>query len=95
MSGRANPPDLLPIDEVDYLSHFNRLTDLLSDFISRRYRNKTTVVTANRAFKEWHEVFPNAAGVVPTYNGTCNRTSAPKLGAQHKHNVINQCIMSL
>ena len=57
-------PDLLVIDEVGYLSYSNRHADLLFELISRRYENKSTVVTTNRAFKEWHEVFPNAACVV-------------------------------
>jgi DNA replication protein DnaC len=57
-------PDLLVIDEVGYLSYSNRYADLLFELISRRYQAKSTVITTNRAFKEWHEVFPNAACVV-------------------------------
>ena len=30
----------------------------------RRYQNKSTLVTTNRPFAEWREVFPNAACVV-------------------------------
>ena len=52
------------IDEVGYLSYSNRHADLLFELISRRYEQKSTVITTNRAFKEWHEVFPNAACVV-------------------------------
>ena len=37
---------------------------LLFELISRRYEHKSTVITTNRAFKEWHEVFPNAVCVV-------------------------------
>ena len=37
---------------------------LLFELISRRYEHKSTVITTNRAFKEWYEVFPNAACVV-------------------------------
>ena len=37
---------------------------MLFELISRRYEHKSTVITTNRAFKEWHEVFPNAACVV-------------------------------
>jgi len=29
-----------------------------------RYQNKSTLVTTNRTFSEWREVFPNAACVV-------------------------------
>lgn len=57
-------PDLLLIDEVGYLSYSNRHADLLFELISRRYENKSTVITTNRPFKEWSEVFPNAACVV-------------------------------
>ena len=57
-------PDLLLIDEVGYLSYSNRHADLLFELISRRYQNKSTVVTTNKSFGEWHEVFPNAACVV-------------------------------
>ncbi len=52
------------IDEVGYLSYSNRHADLLFELISRRYQNKSTLVTTNRPFAEWREVFPNAACVV-------------------------------
>jgi DNA replication protein DnaC len=57
-------PTLLLIDEVGYLSYSNRHADLLFELISRRYEKKSTIVTTNRAFVEWREVFPNAACVV-------------------------------
>jgi len=57
-------PRLLVIDEVGYLSYSNRHADLLFELISRRYEKKSTVVTTNRPFAEWSNVFPNAACVV-------------------------------
>ena len=57
-------PQLLVIDEVGYLSYSNRHADLMFELISRRYQNKSTMVTTNRPFAEWREVFPNAACVV-------------------------------
>jgi DNA replication protein DnaC len=57
-------PDLLAIDEIGYLSYSNRHADLLFELISRRYEKKSTVVTTNKSFSTWHEVFPNAACVV-------------------------------
>jgi DNA replication protein DnaC len=57
-------PNLLVIDEVGYLSYSNRHADLMFELISRRYQNKSTLVTTNRPFAEWREVFPNAACVV-------------------------------
>ena len=57
-------PDLLVIDEVGYLSYGNRHADLLFEIINRRYENKSTIITTNRSFSEWGEVFPGAACVV-------------------------------
>jgi DNA replication protein DnaC len=57
-------PDLLVIDEVGYLSYSNRHADLLFELVSRRYENKSTMITTNRPFAEWRHVFPNAACVV-------------------------------
>src|SRR3990170_552163 len=57
-------PDLLVIDEIGYLSYSNRHADLLFELVSRRYEAKSTVVTTNKAFSDWSEVFPNAACVV-------------------------------
>lgn len=57
-------PDLLCIDEVGYLSYSNRHADLLFELISRRYESKSTLVTTNKPFAEWTEVFPNAGCVV-------------------------------
>src|SRR5262245_64815843 len=57
-------PRLLVIDEVGYLSYSNRHADLLFELVSRRYEHMSTLVTTNRPFGEWNEVFPNAACVV-------------------------------
>lgn len=57
-------PDVLVIDEVGYLSYGNRHADLLFDIINRRYEHKSTIVTTNKPFTQWEEVFPNAACVV-------------------------------
>jgi len=57
-------PALLVIDEVGYLSYSNRFADLFFEIISQRYENKSTLITTNKAFTEWHEIFPNAACVV-------------------------------
>lgn len=57
-------PALLAIDEVGYLSYSNRHADLLFEIVSRRYEQKSTLITTNRKFAEWNEVFPNAPCVV-------------------------------
>ena len=52
---------LLCIDEVGYLSFDNKSADLLYEVINRRYEQKSLILTTNKPFKEWNEVFPNAA----------------------------------
>ncbi len=52
------------IDEVGYLSYSNRHADLLFELISRRYESKSTLITTNKTFTSWNEVFPNASCVV-------------------------------
>ncbi|KXW57224.1 IS21-like element helper ATPase IstB [Ferrovum myxofaciens] len=57
-------PNLLVIDEVGYLSYSNRHADLLFELINRRHQQKSTLITTNKSFSEWSEVFPSAACVV-------------------------------
>ncbi len=67
-------PHLLVVDEVGYLSYSNRHADLLFEIVSRRYEEKSTLVTTNRPFSEWHEVFPNAACVVSLVDRLVHRS---------------------
>jgi len=57
-------PTILVIDEIGYLSYSNRHADLLFEIISRRYETKPTIVTTNKPFAEWRDMFPNASCVV-------------------------------
>jgi DNA replication protein DnaC len=57
-------PSLLVIDEVGYLSYNSHHADLLFDVVNRRNQLKSTVVTTNKPFTEWNEVFPNSSSVV-------------------------------
>lgn len=57
-------PRLLAIDELGYLSYDNRHADLLYEVVSRRYLKKPTLITTNKSFGEWNEVFPSATSVV-------------------------------
>ena len=52
------------LDEVGYLSYSNRHADLLFELINRRHEKKSTLITTNKSFSEWSEVFPNASCVV-------------------------------
>jgi DNA replication protein DnaC len=62
--GRYTRPALLVVDEVGYLSYSNRAADLLFEVVTRRYGKRPMILTTNRPFAEWNEVFPNATCVV-------------------------------
>src|SRR5574337_698108 len=72
-------PDILLIDEVGYLSYSNRHADLLFELVSRRYQHNSTVVTTNKAFAEWGEVFPNAACVVSLIDRLMHRAEVVRI----------------
>jgi DNA replication protein DnaC len=57
-------PDLLVVDEVGYLSYSTRHADLLFEIVNRRYDEKSIIVTINKPFGEWNEIFPSASCVV-------------------------------
>jgi DNA replication protein DnaC len=57
-------PSLLAVDEVGYLSYDAHAADLLFQVVSRRYEQKSLVITTNLPFKQWGTVFPNAACAV-------------------------------
>jgi DNA replication protein DnaC len=56
-------PKVLVLDEVGYLSYSAKSADILFQVISRRYENSATIVTTNKAFKDWGGIFPGAACV--------------------------------
>lgn len=57
----CNRTGLLVIDEVGYLSYDARNADLLFQVVSRRYEQRSLVLTTNLPFSEWPTIFPNAA----------------------------------
>jgi DNA replication protein DnaC len=62
---RYTTPTILAIDEVGYLSYDARYADLLFEVVTRRYQQQRPILlTTNKAFGEWNQVFPNAACVV-------------------------------
>ena len=79
-------PRLLVIDEVGYLSYSNRHADLLFELVSRRYEQSSTIITTNRPFGEWHEVFPNAACVVSLVDRLIHHAEILRLdGESYRH----------
>lgn len=50
---------LLIIDEVGYLPIEPDSADLLFELIARRYETKSTIITTNKSFNKWGEMFGN------------------------------------
>jgi DNA replication protein DnaC len=57
-------PQLLCIDEIGYLAYDAHAADLLFQIVTRRYEQKSIVLSTNLAFREWHTIFPNASCAV-------------------------------
>lgn len=75
-------PRVLVIDELGYLSYDNRHADLLYEVISRRYRDeKPIIITTNKPFSEWPDVFPNAACVVTLIDRLMHRAEVVQIEA--------------
>jgi DNA replication protein DnaC len=68
-------PRVLCVDELGYLSYDNRHADLLFEIVSRRYAaSKPLVITTNKPFAEWGEVFPSATCVVTLVDRLVHRS---------------------
>ena len=52
-------PTLLVLDEIGYLPIDKTGADLLFQIISQRYERGSIVLTSNRVFKKWPEIFNN------------------------------------
>ena len=52
-------PSLLIMDELGYLPIDKNGADLLFQIISQRYERGSIIITTNRVFKEWPEIFNN------------------------------------
>lgn len=72
-------PDLLAIDELGYLSYDNRYADLLYEVINARYLKASTIITTNKMFKEWGEIFPNAGCVVTLVDRLMHKAELVKI----------------
>lgn len=62
---RYSAANLLILDELGYQPFDPRAVDLLFQIISRRHERASTIITTNLSFKQWANVFPGAACLVP------------------------------
>lgn len=56
-------PTILLLDEVGYLPLDKMGSDLLFQIISQRYERGSIILTTNKPFKRWADIFNNDAGI--------------------------------
>jgi DNA replication protein DnaC len=49
--------EVLIIDDISYVPYDRSETDLLFILLSERYEQRSTVITSNIAFSQWHQIF--------------------------------------
>lgn len=76
-------PRLLVIDELGYLSYDNHHADLLYEVVSRRYeKNASIVITTNRVFSEWNQLFEGAACLATLLDRLCHRIEVVEIDGE-------------
>jgi len=67
-------PKLLVIDELGYLRYNNRYADLLFEIARQRCESRASIVlTTNKAFSEWNQIFESAPCLVTLIDRLCHR----------------------
>jgi len=72
-------PDILVVDEVGYMSYESRHGDLFFEVVSRRHENKSIILTTNKPFAEWNEIFPNSSCVTALVDRLVHRAQIIKI----------------
>lgn len=76
-------PRLLVIDELGYLSYDNHHADLLYEVVSRRYQAEASIVlTTNRPFGEWNQVFEGSACLATLIDRLCHRVEIVQIDGE-------------
>lgn len=79
--GRYTKPRILIVDEVGYLSYGNRHADLFFEVVTRRYEERPIVLSTNKPFGEWGEIFPSASCVVTLIDRLVHRSEIIPIAA--------------
>jgi DNA replication protein DnaC len=79
--GRYLKPRLLIIDELGYLPIDKHGADLLFQIISQRYERAPMLITTNRAYKHWSQIFNNDSTLTSAIPRPC---PAPRRYRHHR-----------
>jgi DNA replication protein DnaC len=52
-------PHILVLDEMGYFSLDKRAAQFLFQLISRRYQRGSIILTSNKSYNEWGDIFPD------------------------------------
>jgi DNA replication protein DnaC len=68
-------PKLLVVDELGYLRYDNRFADIFFEIVRQRYESQSSILlTTNKGFSEWNQVFESAACLVTLIDRLCHRS---------------------
>jgi len=73
--------DLLVVDELGYLNFDARYSDLLFEVVNRRHLKRPIVITTNKPFADWNQVFPNSSSVVTVVDRLVHRCEVATIEA--------------
>jgi DNA replication protein DnaC len=74
---------ILAVDEVGYLSYDARYADLLFEVVTRRYEQRRPILlSTNKPFGEWNQVFPSAGCVVTLVDRLLHRVEIVTLAGK-------------
>ena len=72
-------PQILAIDEVGYLAPSSEHADLLFEVVTRRYQERSIILTTNKSFGEWKSVFPNSSSVIALIDRLIHKSEIAKI----------------
>ena len=75
-------PRLLILDEIGFFPHTGRAADLFFEVISQRYGQRATVMTSNKPFSEWSEVFGGAGCVSAIVDRVVHKAEIVKIDGE-------------
>ena len=73
-------PKLLIIDEMGYLPFERPAANFLFQLVSRRYERGAILITSNKSYGEWGEIFSDPAPPLPSSTGCCITPSRSTFG---------------
>lgn len=75
-------PQLLYIDEVGYLASSSQHADLLFQIVTRRYQEKSIILTTNKVFTDWGQVFPDATCILTLLDRLTHQSEVIKIDGE-------------